>query len=109
MVSRGTGGHIFPAPPVAGESVARAVPNEREEARSSILFLGTARGLESRLIPAAGFALQTVAAAGLKGIGGWRRFANLSVLPQSAFAAARVLKSFKPDVVVGVGGYLAGP
>src|SRR6266567_4344389 len=109
MAAGGTGGHIFPALAVAGELVGRAGPNEREEARSAILFLGTARGLESRLIPAAGFALQTVAAAGLKGIGGWRRFTNLSVLPRSALAAAQVLKSFKPDVVVGVGGYLAGP
>ncbi len=109
MAAGGTGGHIFPALAVAGELVAHAEPSEREEVRSSILFLGTARGLESRLIPAAGFELRTVAAAGLKGIGGWKRLANLSVLPRSAFAAAQVLKSFRPDVVVGVGGYLAGP
>ncbi len=109
MAAGGTGGHIFPALAVAQDLVERAAKEEREEVSRSIVFLGTARGLESRLIPAAGFSLRTVAAAGLKGIGGWKRLVNLSVLPRSAFGAAHVLWSFKPDVVVGVGGYLAGP
>jgi UDP-N-acetylglucosamine--N-acetylmuramyl-(pentapeptide) pyrophosphoryl-undecaprenol N-acetylglucosamine transferase len=50
-----------------------------------------------------------VAAAGLKGIHGWKRLANFLVLPRSAWGAAKVLRSFRPQVVVGVGGYLAGP
>ncbi|HEV2350021.1 MAG TPA: undecaprenyldiphospho-muramoylpentapeptide beta-N-acetylglucosaminyltransferase [Terriglobia bacterium] len=109
MAAGGTGGHIFPALAVAQELVARANEDEREEVSRAIVFLGTTRGLESRLIPAAGFPLQTVAAAGLKGIRGWKRLANLLVLPRSAFAAARVLWNFRPQVVVGIGGYLAGP
>lgn len=109
MAAGGTGGHIFPALAVAQELVARASEGESEAIRRSIVFLGTTRGLESRLIPAAGFPLKTVAAAGLKGIRGWKRLANLLVLPRSAFAAARVLWNFRPQVVVGIGGYLAGP
>jgi len=109
MAAGGTGGHIFPALAVAEELVARAGENGREEAIRSIVFVGTNRGLESRLIPAAGYELRTVAAAGLKGIGGWKRITNLSVLPRSAYEAAKVLRSFRPAVVVGVGGYLAGP
>ncbi|MHB8655356.1 MAG: undecaprenyldiphospho-muramoylpentapeptide beta-N-acetylglucosaminyltransferase [Terriglobia bacterium] len=109
MAAGGTGGHIFPALAVAEELVARAGENGREEAIRSIVFVGTNRGLESRLIPAAGYELRTVAAAGLKGIGGWKKIANFLVLPRSAYEAAKVLRSFRPAVVVGVGGYLAGP
>jgi len=109
MAAGGTGGHIFPALAVAEELVGRAGKDEREEVMRSIIFVGTTRGLESRLIPAAGYELRTVAAAGLKGIGGWKRITNLMVLPRSAFQAAKVLRGFRPDVVVGVGGYLAGP
>lgn len=109
MAAGGTGGHIFPALAVAQELVARVDGDDREAASRSIVFLGTTRGLESRLIPAAGFPLRTVAAAGLKGIHGWKRLTNLLVLPRSAFGAARVLRNFRPRVVVGVGGYLAGP
>jgi UDP-N-acetylglucosamine--N-acetylmuramyl-(pentapeptide) pyrophosphoryl-undecaprenol N-acetylglucosamine transferase len=109
MAAGGTGGHIFPALAVAQELVARVNEDEREDASRSIVFLGTTRGLESRLIPAAGFTLQTIAAAGLKGIRGWKQLANFLVLPKSALGAARVLWNFRPQVVVGVGGYLAGP
>lgn len=109
MVTGATGGHIFPALTVAEELVARAGPREAEEVRRSLLFLGTTRGLEARVIAAAGFALRTVAAAGLKGIRGWKRLANLAVLPRTAFETEEVLRTFRPDVVVGVGGYLAGP
>ena len=61
------------------------------------------------MIPAAGFRLRTVDAAGLKGIGGIQRLRNLLVLPRTAIEVARILLEFKPQVVVGVGGYLAGP
>ncbi len=109
MVAGGTGGHIFPALAVAEELVRRGKDRRSAQADYTIEFLGTRRGLESRLIPRAGFALRTVAAAGLKGIGGWRRMANLLVLPRSAVETAWVLREFQPHVVVGMGGYLAGP
>ncbi len=112
IAAGGTGGHIFPALAVAEELTARWKSGEsRGEARGhcAIEFLGTGRGLESRLIPAEGFPLHVVAAAGLKGIGGWKKLRNLVILPRSAIETASVLREFQPHVVLGVGGYLAGP
>ena len=109
MVAGGTGGHIFPALAVAEELRARSAAGEAEHPRYEVRFLGTGRGLEARLIPVAGYPLRTVRAAGLKAIGGWRRVRNLLVLPRSAIETAAVLGRFRPDVVVGLGGYVAGP
>jgi UDP-N-acetylglucosamine--N-acetylmuramyl-(pentapeptide) pyrophosphoryl-undecaprenol N-acetylglucosamine transferase len=109
MVGGGTGGHIFPALVVAEELRARWAGGEAGKPSYEIQFLGTGRGLEARLIPAAGFPLRTVSAAGLKGIGGWRRVRNLLVLPRSAIETGVALGRFRPDVVVGLGGYVAGP
>jgi len=109
MVAGGTGGHIFPALAVAEELRARGARLERSGMKYVIEFLGTKRPLEARLIPAAGFSLRTIDAAGLKGIGGLRGLRNLMVLPRTAVATARALRDFQPQVVVGVGGYLAGP
>ena len=109
MVAGGTGGHVFPALAVAEELRARCAAGEAGKPGYEIQFLGTGRGLEARLIPAAGFSLRTVSAAGLKGIGGWRKARNLLVLPRSAVETAVILGKFRPDVVAGVGGYVAGP
>jgi UDP-N-acetylglucosamine--N-acetylmuramyl-(pentapeptide) pyrophosphoryl-undecaprenol N-acetylglucosamine transferase len=109
MVAGGTGGHIFPALAVAEELRARGARLERSGMKYIIEFLGTKRPLEARLIPGAGFPLRTIIAAGLKGIGGLRGVRNLMVLPRTAVGTARVLRDFRPQVVVGVGGYLAGP
>jgi UDP-N-acetylglucosamine--N-acetylmuramyl-(pentapeptide) pyrophosphoryl-undecaprenol N-acetylglucosamine transferase len=106
MVAGGTGGHIFPALAVADELRKRG---ESSGATYQIEFLGTHRPLEAKLIPAAGFPLRTVDAAGLKGIHGIQRLRNLWVLPKTALITARILRKFRPRVVVGVGGYLAGP
>jgi UDP-N-acetylglucosamine--N-acetylmuramyl-(pentapeptide) pyrophosphoryl-undecaprenol N-acetylglucosamine transferase len=108
MVAGGTGGHIFPALVVAEELRARSTAGEASSSYE-IQFLGTGRGLEARLIPAAGLPLRTVSAAGLKGIGGWRMLRNLLVLPRSAIETGAILSRFRPDVVVGLGGYVAGP
>jgi len=106
MVAGGTGGHIFPALAVAEELRRRG---ERSGSPYEIKFLGTHRPLEAKLIPAAGFRLRAVDAAGLKGIGGIKRLQNLLVLPRTAIAVARILREFRPQAVLGVGGYLAGP
>jgi UDP-N-acetylglucosamine--N-acetylmuramyl-(pentapeptide) pyrophosphoryl-undecaprenol N-acetylglucosamine transferase len=106
MVAGGTGGHIFPALAVAEELRGRSGLGGPEY---QIEFVGTHRPLEAKLIPAAGFRLRTVTSAGLKGISGMKRLRNLAVLPRTAVEVARILREFRPDVVVGVGGYLAGP
>jgi len=109
MVGGGTGGHIFPALAVAEELRIRGSRLESSGVKYVIEFLGTKRPLEARLIPAAGFPLRTIKAAGLKGISGIRGIRNLMMLPRTAVGSAMALRDFHPQVVVGVGGYLAGP
>ncbi len=112
IAAGGTGGHIFPALAVAQELRNRqtAQPNPISGCRrSEIEFVGTGRGLESRVIPAAGFPLHVITAAGLKGVGASKKIRNLLVLPGSFWEAGKLLLRFRPSVVVGLGGYVAGP
>ena len=97
----GTGGHLFAALAVAEEL--------RRRAAHEILFVGTDRGLEARAVPAAGFELRTVHAKALKGIRLGRQLAHLLLLPRSLLEAALILRKFRPQVVVGTGGYSSGP
>lgn len=97
----GTGGHIIPALAVARELVAR---HEAE-----VLFVGTARGMESRLVPAAGFGLRLIEVGQLKNVSLMTRLRTLMDLPRSIFACRRLIREFKPEVVFGVGGYASGP
>ncbi|MGH9354363.1 MAG: undecaprenyldiphospho-muramoylpentapeptide beta-N-acetylglucosaminyltransferase [Terriglobia bacterium] len=110
MAAGGTGGHIFPALAVAEELRARW-NGRRDPAPGAcrIEFVGAGREIERRLIPAAGFPLHEVAAAGLKGVGAWRKLRNFLVLPRSFWEAWKLLSSFRPHIVVGVGGYVGGP
>ncbi|HUY14449.1 MAG TPA: undecaprenyldiphospho-muramoylpentapeptide beta-N-acetylglucosaminyltransferase [Terriglobia bacterium] len=112
MAAGGTGGHIFPALAVARElqgEAGKQSGGSHGPSRPEIVFLGTDRGLESRVIPEQGFALRVVAAAGLKNMGVVERIRNLLILPKSAIQSASILRAFRPHVVVGMGGYLAGP
>jgi UDP-N-acetylglucosamine--N-acetylmuramyl-(pentapeptide) pyrophosphoryl-undecaprenol N-acetylglucosamine transferase len=104
VAAGGTGGHVFPALAIAQELVVRGSCSP-----GALQFLGTARGLEARLIEGAGFSYRMLAAAGLKGIGGWRRMRNAAVLPRTCLEALAALRAFRPDVVLGLGGYVAGP
>ena len=98
----GTGGHLYPGIAVAEEL-------RRRDPSTVVSFVGTARGLESRVVPALGLPLDVIRSAGLKGkaIGALAR--GLALLPLSALDAWRVLSRRRPDVVVGVGGYSSGP
>ena len=100
MVAGGTGGHIFPALSVADElrSRWRHCQPTRSASTGEIQFLGTRRGLESRLIPARGFSLRTVAAAALKGISGTKRLRNLLILPRAPSKAHACCATFGPTL-----------
>jgi UDP-N-acetylglucosamine--N-acetylmuramyl-(pentapeptide) pyrophosphoryl-undecaprenol N-acetylglucosamine transferase len=97
----GTGGHIIPALAVARELVARYA--------AEVLFVGTARGMESRLVPEAGFKLHLVEVGQLKNVSLFTRLRTLGDLPRSIFACRRLIREFQPEVVFGVGGYASGP
>jgi UDP-N-acetylglucosamine--N-acetylmuramyl-(pentapeptide) pyrophosphoryl-undecaprenol N-acetylglucosamine transferase len=102
IAAGGTGGHIYPGIAVANEVLHR-------DAGSSVRFVGTARGLEARLVPQAGFELSIIESAGLKNVGAIARLRGLAVLPKSLVAARRVIRHFSPDIVIGAGGYVSGP
>jgi UDP-N-acetylglucosamine--N-acetylmuramyl-(pentapeptide) pyrophosphoryl-undecaprenol N-acetylglucosamine transferase len=97
----GTGGHIIPALAVAHELV------DRHDAE--VLFVGTARGMEIRLVPEAGFNLRLVDVGPLKNVSLLTRLHTLLELPRSIKACKRLIREFKPTVVFGVGGYASGP
>lgn len=98
----GTGGHIYP-----GIAIAREILRRAPEA--ALLFVGTERGLEGKIVPAEGFQLATIRVAGLKGTGGLRRLQGLMTIPGSLWESAAIIGQFKPSVVLGVGGYSSGP
>jgi UDP-N-acetylglucosamine--N-acetylmuramyl-(pentapeptide) pyrophosphoryl-undecaprenol N-acetylglucosamine transferase len=102
IAAGGTGGHIFPGVAIANEF-------KRRDPGVEILFVGTPRGLESKIVPREGFNLELLQVGQLKGVGFFERLKSLAGLPTSFLAARRILKRFKPDVVVGVGGYSSGP
>jgi UDP-N-acetylglucosamine--N-acetylmuramyl-(pentapeptide) pyrophosphoryl-undecaprenol N-acetylglucosamine transferase len=109
MAAGGTGGHLFPALAVCDELRARAVRRGPWDSGCTIQFLGTTRDLDSRVVERAGFPFSPITGAGLKGVKGWRKVENLALLPQSAWQACAVLRRFRPNIVVGMGGYIAGP
>ena len=98
----GTGGHVFPAIAIAQEWLARG--KERQ-----VVLVGTQRGIEMKLVPAASLPLETIRVAGLKGKGGATLLKNLTMLGTGLSDAFRVLRRHQPDVAFGVGGYAAGP
>jgi UDP-N-acetylglucosamine--N-acetylmuramyl-(pentapeptide) pyrophosphoryl-undecaprenol N-acetylglucosamine transferase len=98
----GTGGHVFPALAVAREWLAR-------DAAREVLFVGTSRGIETKLVPAAGFQLETIRAAGLKGMGATRFLRNVAQLGPALLDSAAILRHHRFAAVFGVGGYAAGP
>jgi UDP-N-acetylglucosamine--N-acetylmuramyl-(pentapeptide) pyrophosphoryl-undecaprenol N-acetylglucosamine transferase len=98
----GTGGHLFPGIALAEEVVTRHHGND-------VLFVGTAKGLEARVVPKAGFKLELIDTSGVKGrgLGGW--IGGLLKLPRAIFQSMSILRRWAPDVVVGVGGYASFP
>jgi UDP-N-acetylglucosamine--N-acetylmuramyl-(pentapeptide) pyrophosphoryl-undecaprenol N-acetylglucosamine transferase len=102
IAAAGTGGHIYPGIAVANEIL-------RRDPQAEIRFVGTARGLETKLVPKAGFELSIIESAGLKSVGPVARLRGAAMLPRSFFAARRIIRDFRPDIVIGAGGYVSGP
>jgi UDP-N-acetylglucosamine--N-acetylmuramyl-(pentapeptide) pyrophosphoryl-undecaprenol N-acetylglucosamine transferase len=102
IAAGGTGGHIYPGIAVAKEIM-------RREPNSEARFVGTERGLESKLVPQAGFELSIIDSAGLKNVSPIARARALMVIPKSLLTARGLLRAFKPDIVIGAGGYVSGP
>lgn len=98
----GTGGHLFP-----GIAIAEALMEI--EPTSQVLFVGTERGIEATKVPAAGFDLELIDVSGLKRVGGLKQLQTLVKLPLSLVQSLRILRKFKADAVIGVGGYASGP
>jgi len=98
----GTGGHLYP-----GIAVARALVARVPEAK--VIFVGTAAGIEARVIPRERFSLELIRSAGLKGKSITSLARGLALLPLSAVDASRVITRHRPRVVIGVGGYSSGP
>ena len=101
LAGGGTGGHVIPAIAIAEELQRRY--------SAECLFIGTARGLENRLVPNAGYPLKLVQVGALKRVSFTTRLKTLFDLPRAVFSAAGIINDFQPDVVIGVGGYASGP
>jgi len=97
----GTGGHVIPALAIAYQL--------KKQFDAEILFIGTARGIETRLVPKAGFPLELIKVGGLKNVSLMTRAKTIFDLPRALWVSGRMLNDFRPDVVIGVGGYASGP
>lgn len=102
LAGGGTGGHLFPA-------IAVAEQLRTEEPHSEILFVGTERGLEARMLPELGWNLKTIEMSGWAGLGLSARLKVLVKLVKSFRQSQSILREFRPQVVVGVGGYASVP
>lgn len=101
LAGGGTGGHVIPALAIAHELRARY--------GAEVAFIGTERGIETRLVPKAGFPLHLVEVGALKNVTFATRMKTLVALPAAVVRSWKLLQTFKPQVVIGVGGYASGP
>jgi UDP-N-acetylglucosamine--N-acetylmuramyl-(pentapeptide) pyrophosphoryl-undecaprenol N-acetylglucosamine transferase len=102
LTGGGTGGHIYPALAIGREVTAR-------EPSSSLLYIGTSRGLESRIVPQQGIAFEDITITGFRRSLSWENVRTVMRFLQGVRLSKQLLRKFKPDVVVGTGGYVCGP
>lgn len=98
----GTGGHINP-----GIAIANKI--KEHEPDSEIVFFGTTRGLENDLVPRAGYTLKTIEAYGIQPKPTFTNLKNIIKTMNSRKVVKQFIDEFKPDVVIGTGGYICGP
>jgi len=97
----GTGGHVIPALAIAGAL--------KSGYNAEVCFLGTSRGMETRLVPQAGYALELIDVGQLNRVSLATQLKTLVALPRGILHCLGLLSRWKPEVVVGVGGYASGP
>ncbi len=97
----GTGGHIYPGISLACEIKSRDINN-------GILFVGTERGLESKLVPREGFKIIKIKARGIKRKICFENLTAIVIFLVSLFQSYKIIKKYKPDIVIGTGGYVSG-
>ena len=100
MAAGGTGGHVFPA-----LSVANALKRQNHQ----VIFVGTEKGFEVKLVPQAGYPLELISVAGLKGKGILGTLKGIALLPRAFLSSWNLLSKHSPDAVFGIGGYASGP
>jgi len=98
----GTGGHLFPAIAIAQEFMTK-------DSENKIIFVSTGNPFELSVLDKAGFTLEKITAEGIKGRGLLRQLRSMWKIPRAIFESMRIIKNFKPDLVMGVGSYAAGP
>ena len=98
----GTGGHLFPGLAIAQEFKSRNNNNH-------VVFISTGNTLERSVLSKTDFKLETIQAEGIKGRGLWKQFKSALKIPGGIIKSVRILKSHKPDLVLGLGSYSAGP
>src|SRR5207253_5064230 len=101
MAGGGTGGHVIPAVAIANQL--------QKQFAAEVVFIGTARGIGTRLVPQAGFRLELIKVGGLKNVSLLTRAKTMFDLPRALWTSGRLVSDFNPDVVIGVGGYASGP
>ena len=102
IVGGGTGGHLFP-----GIAIAREF--KKRDAKTKILFVGTRKGIEFKVLPKEKFQLRTILSSGLRGRLSWRTLIALGEIPIALLQSFWILVNFRPKLVLGVGGYVTGP
>ena len=102
MTGGGTGGHIYPAIAIANKIMERTNDSE-------ILFVGTRRGMESRLVPENGYEIRYITVSGLNRKNMIKNIKVFRDYRKGKAQARAIIEEFKPDVVIGTGGYVSGP
>ena len=102
MTGGGTGGHIYPAIAIAEEI-------KRRDKDAEILFVGARKGMEKDIVPKAGYPLKFVTVSGINRKQIWKNVQTLKDLKKGMDEAKAIIREFKPDIVIGTGGYVCGP
>ncbi len=98
----GTGGHVFPAISIAEEILER-------NNRSEVLFVGTEQGIEKRILPEKGYRVEFINSRGIVGKSFYEKLKAMMSIIGAMLNSFKILRNFKPDAVIGVGGYASGP